>query len=880
MPLCSRKVKPMYWCWLVGFLLLLLPAIGSGQTTIQGVISDQAGLPVAGATVVVRQEREGVIQAFALSDSKGIYALKVKEGADSVWIAVSHLSYAVKEKKVLVSSMQLDWELEAQSYKLPEMAVTQPTVYRRGDTLVFDVNRLKKGGDESLEKLLARIPGITIESSGKIRYQDLPISKFYIEGLDLLEGRYTLATRNLNIEAIRDIEILEQHQPIRALDSLVTPPNAAINLRLKSKVTFVGEAKGGGGLSPGLYLASGNVFGFQKEQQFNALGTLNNTGDQQRENFSGLYEEGVIGQRALVSPTVVYPPFMVAQSNTLDNREMTSGLHFLRKSGLYEQLKFQAYVSTDRLQYAGSNERIFRDETTEARFLELLQARKELLVWNGRFIYELNKPLFYLKTTLESESEKTGTFVDNEINDNPSLENLQQQNWLLNGRLETIVRKGNKAYRIWSRMNYQDENIQFLLQPLFVNIEPSILPRQLDQAFQATTWKRLHTDTYTSFIMRKRKVVGQIKSGIMTRRHTILNDLLEQAMDESRSSLGGLFVTNARQTTFAPYVDQDFSLQKTKGQFKLNVPLAIHQIGLTDAAVGENSQRGLLVFKPELEYVAKSSGFRSKVTWYKDYNQDQLFYSGYMLRMNRQFDQQSFAVNSRNGYQLGLGYMGQNTQSGLYYQGGIRFSSNRQDLISSTVFDSLGQVSVLTSGENIQRSISCNSGIDVGLGASLQLKMDANYRFSTSPGLINSSAVGIQAHRVFCNAVLTYTFGKNVLTFRPQADYFSNNLSDNPAWQTKIRLIFYHEFPKKVGNIHLDVRRFYTIIGSRTITNQLMNFRYEKNIPSLKLKVQLQLNNVTNDAYFTTFTQYGFNEELSNFRLRPRKFVVKLARKF
>ncbi|MBK7635335.1 MAG: hypothetical protein IPJ13_14450 [Saprospiraceae bacterium] len=45
-----------------------------------------------------------------------------------------------------------------------------------------------KTSDKNIEQVLSRIPGITIEQ-GQIRYMGLSISKFYIEGLDMLEGK-------------------------------------------------------------------------------------------------------------------------------------------------------------------------------------------------------------------------------------------------------------------------------------------------------------------------------------------------------------------------------------------------------------------------------------------------------------------------------------------------------------------------------------------------------------------------------------------------------------------------------------------------------------------------------------------------------------------
>ena len=41
------------------------------------------------------------------------------------------------------------------------------------------------------------MPGIDVSESGQIRYNNRPINKFYIEGLDLMGGRYGVAVNNV-----------------------------------------------------------------------------------------------------------------------------------------------------------------------------------------------------------------------------------------------------------------------------------------------------------------------------------------------------------------------------------------------------------------------------------------------------------------------------------------------------------------------------------------------------------------------------------------------------------------------------------------------------------------------------------------------------------
>ncbi len=861
------------------FPLLLFTALRThGQATLSGIVTDEKGLPIAGASLVVRQKLDGLILAFALSANTGEYSMTFTSTTDSLWFTVSHLSYASQKKVIVGQPKRLDWVLVAQVYKLPEIAITQSVMIRRGDTLVFDVNRLKTAQDVHIEDVLARIPGITVEPSGKILYQDLPISKFYIEGLDMLEGRYALATRNLRVDVIRDIEILERHQPVQALDSLISPPNAAINLRLKSKVVFTGEGGAGSGLLPALYSASGNVFGFQKKQQFNVLGMGNNIGEQQRSNFNSLYE-GVSFEEIIVSPTVIQPTFRVPSINIFDNQELTGGINFIRKLSPHSQLKFQAFTASDRMQYRGRRERTWRDSDEEVRFDELLQAKEVLGLLNAKMVYELNKPSLYTKASIESEKGNTETSVNNQINSRISLEDFARDKLNVHGRWEAILRKGQHAYRLWSRIDYKEETIDLEVRPLYL-VGTASPEREFNRAIQTVHEQILVSDTYTSFILRHNQFIGNFKSGIQMRQTRFTSDLSELAASGSQNSLGPLFQNDVTQMRWAPYLEQDYSWIRKKGEWKLHLPVAFHQLAIEDDLLKTNLRRGLMVFQPQLEYLPRSGGFSAQFTFSRDYNQDQLFYNSFLLITNRQFNRQVFAVNQREKYELSLRYQGKSNKSGLYYNSRLNLSATRADFLPTTVFDSLGQASSLIAASNVQQSGNWQNVFTVTPWSSVQIKLETNYTMVVSPGNLNTNRLNIIIHQAVAEPYVVYSFGKSILSCRFRAEYYESNIAPTPVWQTQLRWVFFHQFPKNWGNINLSFDHYRTAIGQRIVVNQLLNIRYKNSIPSWKLDISLYLNNLTDEADFTTFTQDNFYEELSRFRLRPRQFFLKLAKKF
>lgn len=62
------------------------------------------------------------------------------------------------------------------------------------------------------------MPGIEVTNSGQILYQGSSINKLNIEGLDLMGDQYNQATQNMPAEAVSTIQVMENNQPIRALE--------------------------------------------------------------------------------------------------------------------------------------------------------------------------------------------------------------------------------------------------------------------------------------------------------------------------------------------------------------------------------------------------------------------------------------------------------------------------------------------------------------------------------------------------------------------------------------------------------------------------------------------------------------------------------------
>ena len=159
--------------------------------------------------------------------------------------------------------------------------------------------------------------------------------------MDLLGGKYSLATTTIPVDAVASIQVLENHQPIRVLEETQLSERAAMNLKLKKgkKLRPVGQATLGGGISDERFKYMGALSSLQLTQKTQSMLTLkaNNSGKQlANELIEHTYQAGDIfsalpyNPTPLVNPSDGYLP-PVAAANSIFNESYMGSYNQLFK---------------------------------------------------------------------------------------------------------------------------------------------------------------------------------------------------------------------------------------------------------------------------------------------------------------------------------------------------------------------------------------------------------------------------------------------------------------------------------------------------------------------------------------------------------------------
>lgn len=206
----------------LAILYFLVSSVTVAQTNVTGKIIDREGNePLVGASVIVKGS-DGKIKNFASSKSDGGFSMTIPS-VNGCRLEVTMMSFAKQSISLDSVRFPLTVYMEPGTTLLKEVTVKADRIREQGDTITYNVGSFAQQHDRSIGDVLKRMPGIDVANNGKIQYQGEDINKFYIEGSDLLGGKYGIATNGISHDDVGAVEVMENHQPMQVLSGISFP---------------------------------------------------------------------------------------------------------------------------------------------------------------------------------------------------------------------------------------------------------------------------------------------------------------------------------------------------------------------------------------------------------------------------------------------------------------------------------------------------------------------------------------------------------------------------------------------------------------------------------------------------------------------------------
>ncbi len=570
---------------IIAYLLLLFAAVSAmAQVNVSGTVVDKENRePLTGASVIIKGT-DGKIKKFSTSKKDGAFAMSVPSVA-GCRLEVSMMSFAKKTIPLDGATFPFTVELEPGSTLLKEVTVKADRIREQGDTITYNVGSFAQQQDRSIGDVLKRMPGINVEKSGKIQYQGEDINKFYIEGSDLLGGKYGIATNGINHDDVGAVEVMENHQPMQVLSGISFSDKAAINLKLKNKAkatwTVHGDAGGGWSWQPEGALWDGEVFAMAVMPNFQNISTFkaNNTG----EDLSSQTTDFFASRRGTsLSPYVsVSLPGVpnLSRRRTLFNRSALVSTNSLWKLGRGE-VKAQIDYSFNRVTSEAANiTTYFLDGPANRVITENRDGRDRSHSLSGKFIYELNQKTAFINNTLKTNID----WDDVRLGVTGSLPNTQTASLpdYYAGNDFKLIKRFNEKHLVTFTSKNEWESMP---QTLTVAMADGTMRQCVkDHAF--------HTNESASYAFSIRGITVSLEGGIKGYMRSMRSEATGLEKGSDQPDLSGLSgnMTNVVNTNFLTvYARPKFEYWVKRVNFTLSAPVSFSHYTFDKALANRN----------------------------------------------------------------------------------------------------------------------------------------------------------------------------------------------------------------------------------------------------------------------------------------------------
>jgi hypothetical protein len=755
---------------------VLLSVAAFAQPTITGLVRDTARHPVAGASITARTAG-GDILAYCYSEANGSFELPPVTVAPGLILNISHILFETRTYRWSdLPAGPVTITLVPKTISLPSVVVRSADrgIRQVKDTIAYRADSFVNRNDRVLRDLLEKLPGITVAPNGQILYQNRAINKFYIEGSDIVDDRYNIVTNNLPVDAIDKVQVLENHQPIRILDSLVPSERAAINIQLRKtprmKVIARGVASAGG---PPALLYNGQLSAFSFAGKIKFVSSLkgNNAGtplaDEVAELNKSLDADALQGnsirQDFLGFITVQPPAFR--KERYLFNRDFLHTDHFQLQLGKDRQLKlFTGFLRT-RSSLTQQTSSVYYLPSDTLSLSERLANTRSGDTYLAGLTYVQNARAGYFRNQLNvSVMNENGIGVAGTERDIRQTLDMPFRN--VNNSLSLIKGVGRMLVNVYSYTSVTDQK-----QALFVDtgLYQKIINDDMSYAGVRQSFSLLsvyhHSAAGTFFPIGAVRM--SVRAGVAAE-HQEVRTFITKEDGGASVKLGYPFVNQPTWTRVSPYAEGGLLFQRPKYSVQALTSLSAFLANYDTVGGPERVtfrkpllQQSLSVqYKLGTHYSA-SAGF-SVVAMVSPIIDRR---NGYFLENYRNLVRTGNTPLQENGshnYTVSMAY--KNVLRSLFANASLTYSRNRTNLLFNSVFDGLSQFRTAVVQTNLRKSVLANANLSkyvnavktsLSAGASLRtedyltLQQSALREFRMTAATVSAKAVTDIRGRVF-----------------------------------------------------------------------------------------------------------------------------------
>lgn len=867
------------------------------QTIIKGKIIFEKDTPIVSCNVILK-DKAGEMIDYTYSDENGEYLLKT-EVIGIFILYINSVGFEQKDVEIFIKNGEkeknFDFILTPKTTELKEVIVeSSRPITIKNDTIVFNADSFKQGNEQVIEDLLRKIPGLNIDSDGTIKVGNQEIEKVMIDGDDMFEKGYKILTKNMPVNPIDKIELLQNYSNNKHLKGIENSEKVALNLTLKDdyKRTWFGNTNLGYGLfSENRYDVKANLMNFGKKSKYYFLTNLNNIGYDATGDINHLirpyrYDEPAsIGDNQTVNTLLGIgfdTPNLKEKRVNLNNAEMLS-LNSIFTISEKVKLKTLGFLNTDENDFFRNAFQQFSVGNTTFTNTEDFIGQKTQITGFGKvdLTYDVSKT----KTI-----EYTGKF--NKTNEK-NRSNLSFNSDLLNERLSTNNQlfdqkvvftnkfKENKVYLISGR--YIDEKTpqnysvnQFIFEDLFS--ENANNTKQFSENKMQFAGVEAHLlDKKKNGDLLEVKVGNQLRIDHLNTRFELLEN-------QNNLSFPNDYQNNLTYTTNDLYLSAEYRFKLNN--FTLLTQSDFHQLfnKLKNFDVEYNQKPFFMIPKIGLDWQINE---RNKIVTSYTYNTTNSkvldLYSGYVQTGFRSFSKGLEEFNQLNSSSAVLNY--------TYGSWGEKFFAN-SFVVYSKNNDFYSTNSIIAQNYSLSEKILIKDREFLSISSSLDyyfkpiksnLKINLGVTKTNFKNIVNNSNLrevkninnnyGFELRSGF-RGFFNYHIGSK-WNFNKVETTIKNDFTDNMSF-LDLSFMFSDKF-----NIQAQTERyFFGNLDKENNKYYFLDLEARYIVKENKLTFFLSGNNLLNTETFRNYSISDINISQTEYRLMPRYLLLKMEYRF
>ncbi|MES2005755.1 MAG: hypothetical protein V4450_14650 [Bacteroidota bacterium] len=884
---------------LCALLFVVFSIVGyTQQTQINGLLQTKTGKPVVQVSVLVKNAT-GHIVAYGFSREDGAYSILLSDTLhrNELFIEVNWLGY--KKQVLALGEGKNNYLiiLEESIIELKEVKVKSGSVIKyKSDTLSYDVSSFSRREDRSIGDVINHMPGMSVGENGQISFNGKVIANLYIHGDDLMDGRYGLATKVINKEMIKSVDVMQHFQPIQVLKNKVLTNDVAVNLVLKDEnsLHLSGQAMAGGGV-PEQYDAAMNGILFNKKfKMLNSVKT-NNSGTDYRNDFFQFNQSSFLNSVDNTRPTELLSEGIagdpdIPKQNYYLNRSGVLNANNLVNTKDSLQLKSNIQVFFDRNTFHYSNRTSYYLPGDTIRYESVQDASRKPFLLNTSLTAMVNKSSYYLNNNLRLNV----SGYDNESNLNY---NNSKFNQLLSARTYdfsndlqyTPAVKNRNIINLRWYLNY------FILpQQLYTGsgLDSDILNNHLPYAVlnQHTETPSLLSNFSAYYLISGSHAIKQTyEAGILNEWQQLNSILTVTQPDGSITPYKGDDGNKLHWQRNKLYVNTSYSMRKKNWEAALSVPLYWHEIHYYENAYTLNSHTRHFFLNPVANiklYLNAEDYLTARYSSQNAMGNIGDVYRGLILSNYRSLTANNAGLQEKRNSALALNYNYQRNIIMLFINAGITYNSVTASSILSSVLTDNVQRTLLLPYENDQSSIGINAGISKYLFAlHTTVSLNSFWRRSRYDQFINGKALPYANDALSMSVNLSGKFTTDfTLNYNGSGSWYQskqakiNALDPEPVNRVKrfdqnLSLLY-----SPASNIFFTVkaRQLYSPRPGNPAINYLfldINIRYK--LRKWRTDLEFDLSNTLNIREYTSVNLSSNQYGISSYGIRGRMGIIR-----